>query len=54
MKIYLITYREYGNIKYCYSNDFINFYLDRKLKNIIKLEKEFYEKVQQVQKDKGL
>lgn len=54
MKIYLITYKEYGNIKYCYSSDFINYYIDRKLKTIIKLEKQFYEKMQQVQKAKGL
>lgn len=54
MKKYQITYREFGNIKYCYTIDFTNFYQDYFLKNIIKLEKQFHEKVQQVQKDKRL
>lgn len=53
MKKYQITYREYGNLKYCYTIDFTSFYLEYGLKTIIKPEKQFYEKVQQVQKAKG-
>lgn len=54
MKKYQITYREFGNLKYCYTIDFTNFYLEYGLKTIIKLENQFHEKVQQVQREKGL
>ena len=56
MKIYQIKYNNNGVLKYCYTNNFIDFYAsytDVKAKtNIIIEKKEFYEKVQKVWADK--
>lgn len=56
MKIYQIKYNNHGVLKYCYTNNFTDFYAsytDVKAKtNIIIEKKEFYEKVQKVWADK--
>ena len=58
MKVYQIKYTHYGTLKYSYTDNFIDFYklpTDIKTKtNLILEQKEFYEKVQQVQREKGL
>lgn len=53
MKIYQIKYTHYGTVKYCYTNNFIDFYANYPeveiKQNRLLFKKEFYEKVQQVQ-----
>jgi len=53
LKIYQIKYTHFGTVKYCYTNNFIDFYANYpevELKqNRLLFKKEFYEKVQQVQ-----
>ena len=58
MKIYQIKYRHFGTLKYCYTDNFIDFYANypevETKQNRLLLKKEFYEKVQQVQTVLGL
>jgi len=58
LKIYQIKYRHFGTLKYCYTDNFIDFYADynevKTKQNKLSFKQEFYEKVQQVQKDLGL
>ncbi len=58
MKIYQIKYRYFGTLKYCYTDNFIDFYANypevETKQNRLLFKKEFYEKVQQVQKELGL
>lgn len=58
MKIYQIKYTHFGTVKYCYTNNFIDFYANYpevELKqNRLLFKKEFYEKMQQVQTELGL
>lgn len=58
MKIYQIKYTHFGTVKYCYTNNFIDFYANYPeveiKQNRLLFKKEFYEKVQQVQKELGL
>lgn len=53
MKIYQIKYRHFGTLKYCYTDNFIDFYANypevETKQNRLLFKKEFYEKVQQVQ-----
>jgi hypothetical protein len=58
LKIYQIKYTNYGILKYCYTDNFIDFYLNypevKTKENRLLFTKSFYEKVQQVQKELGL
>jgi hypothetical protein len=58
LKIYQIKYRHFGTLKYCYTDNFIDFYANypevQTKENRLLFKKEFYEKVQQVQREKGL
>ena len=58
MKIYQIKYTHYGILKYCYTDNFIDFYLNypevKTKENRLLFTKSFYEKVQQVQTELGL
>ena len=58
MKIYQIKYRHFGTLKYCYTDNFIDFYANypevETKQNRLLFKKEFYEKVQQVQTELGL
>jgi hypothetical protein len=53
LKIYQIKYRHFGTLKYCYTDNFIDFYANypevQTKENRLLFKKEFYEKVQQVQ-----
>jgi hypothetical protein len=53
LKIYQIKYRHFGTLKYCYTDNFIDFYANypevETKQNRLLFKKEFYEKVQQVQ-----
>jgi len=53
-----IRYREYGVLKWCYTDDFVNYYRKYKecidKKNLLIFEKEFYEKMYEVQKREGI
>ena len=58
MKIYQIKYTHYGILKYCYTDNFIDFYVNypevKTKENRLLFTKQFYEKVQQVQTELGL
>jgi hypothetical protein len=58
LKIYQVKYTHYGTTKYCYTSNFIDFYANypevETKQNRLLFKKEFYEKVQQVQKENGL
>ncbi len=58
MKIYQIKYRHFGTLKYCYTDNFIDFYANypevETKQNRLLFKKEFYEKMQQVQTELGL
>jgi hypothetical protein len=58
LKIYQIKYRHFGTLKYCYTDNFIDFYANysevETKQNRLLFKKEFYEKVQQVQTELGL
>ena len=58
MKIYQIKYTHYGTLKYCYTDNFNDFYANypevKTKENRLLFTKQFYEKVQQVQKELGL
>jgi len=58
LKIYQIKNRHFGTLKYCYTDNFIDFYANypevETKQNRLLFKKEFYEKVQQVQKELGL
>jgi hypothetical protein len=58
LKIYQIKYRHFGTLKYCYTDNFIDFYANypevQTKENRLLFKKEFYEKVQQVQTVLGL
>jgi hypothetical protein len=53
-----IRYREYGSLKWCYTKDFKNYYRGYiecvEEKNLLIFEKEFYEKMYEVQKREGI
>ena len=53
-KVYQVKYSHYGSTKYCYTSNFIDCYEDFNLTKLIKEKPEFYEKLQQVQKDKAI
>jgi hypothetical protein len=58
LKIYQIKYRHFGTLKYCYTDNFIDFYANypevETKQNRLLFKKEFYEKVQQMQTELGL
>jgi hypothetical protein len=58
LKIYQIKYRHFGTLKYCYTDNFIDFYANypevETKQNRLLFKKEFYEKMQQVQTELGL
>lgn len=53
-----IRYTEYGSLKWCYTKDFKKYYRGYlecvEEKNLLIFEKEFYEKMYEVQKREGI
>lgn len=53
-KVYQVKYKHYGSVKYCYTTNFIECYEDYQMTKLIKEKPEFYEKLQNMQKDKAV